>query len=69
MTIKRTSSSIGMYVGEFRVLRFNEADSWAQFLRHYEVPFNAKWNNTLNYIFIRDGVFNMQPSSASSYQV
>lgn len=63
MTIKRTSSNLGAYVGDFRVLKLSLTDSYGQFLRHYEVPFNVKWSNTISYFFVREDVFTVQPSS------
>lgn len=38
-------------------------------MRHYESPFNNRWNYTLNYIFIREGQFNILPSMAGSHFV
>lgn len=69
MIIKKTSSSLGAYLADFRLLKINQTDSYGQFLRHYEMPFNNRWSNTLNYMFIREGFFNLQPSLATSYSV
>lgn len=70
MYIKKTTALvIGAYVGDFRIFRINETDSYGQFLRHYESPFNNRWNNTLNYMFIREGQFNILPSLAGSHNV
>lgn len=63
MTIKKTVSTLGCYVADFRVMKLSLTDSFGQFLRHYEVPFNAKWSNTLSYFFIREGIFSLQPPS------
>ena len=58
MHIKKTTAQvIGAYIGDFRIFKINETDSYGQFLRHYEVPFNNKWTYTLNYMFIREGQF------------
>jgi hypothetical protein len=45
------------------VLKINPTDSWSQFLRHYEDPFNARWPNTITYIFARDTTFVSKPSN------
>lgn len=66
---KTTALVIGAYLGDFRIFKINETDSYGQFLRHYESPFNNRWTNTLNYMFIREGQFNILPSMAGSHFV
>lgn len=67
MTIRKTSSNLGCYVGEFRIFKLALTDSYGQFLRHYEVPFNARWTNTITYFFIREDVINVSPSSLATF--
>ena len=52
--MKTTQNVLGAYVGEFRIFKINVIDSYGQFLRHYENPFNARWPNTISNIFIRE---------------
>jgi hypothetical protein len=59
---KTTPLVLGAYVGDFRIMKINTTDSWGQFIRHYENPFNSRWNYTLSYIFIREGQFIILPS-------
>ena len=70
MFIKKTTPNvIGAYVGDFRIFKIDPIDSYGQFLRHYENPFNARWPNTISYMFIRDLYFNVLPSMAASHTV
>ena len=70
MYIKKTTPNVlGAYVGDFRTFKINTVDSFGQFLRHYENPFNSRWPNTISYIFIRDLYFNVLPSMAASHTV
>ncbi len=70
MYIKKTTANvIGAYVGDFRIFKINTTDSYAQFLRHYENPFNSRWPHTISYMFIRDLYFNVLPSMAASHTV
>jgi hypothetical protein len=67
--MKTTQNVLGAYVGDLRVFKINVQDSYGQFLRHYENPFNARWPNTISYMFIRELYFNVLPSMAASHTV